>query len=153
MQLDTDSPRFTECRERREDVGAAMISEHARFQLEANKLGRDHVFQVTVFEKEERRRKRYFAETQCSDPFHLVIQFIIRDAPDFDGLLQRFVGQLEHRGFEPRRMRLCTPAGKWQAWGAVPFVGAGPLLVAEEPPPIETADERRITGVKTGAKA
>ena len=129
-----------------------MISEHARFQLEASKLGRDHVFQVTVFEAEERRRKRYFAETQCSDPFHLVIQFIIRDAPDFDALLQRFVGQLEHRGFEPRRMRLCAPTGKWQPWGPVPFLGAGPLLVAPEPPAIETAEERRITGVKSGAK-
>lgn len=128
-----------------------MINEHARFQLEASKLGREHVFQVTVFEKEERRRKRYFAETQCSDPFHLVIQFIIRDAPDFDSLLQRFVGQLEHRGFEARRMRLSSSAGKWQPWGAVPHAGEGPLRVADEPPPIETADERRIAGVKSGA--
>ena len=127
-----------------------MINEHARFQLEASKLGRDHVFQVTVFEKEERRRKRYFAETQCSDPFHLVIQFIIRDAPDFASLVQRFVGQLQHRGFEPRRMRLCTPMGKWQAWGAVPNAIEGAILEPDEPPPIETADERRITGVKTG---
>lgn len=122
-----------------------MITEHARFQLEAQKLGRDHVFQVTVFEREERRRKRYFAETQCSDPFHLVIQFIIRDAPDFDGLLQRFVGQLEHRGFEPRRMRLCTPTGKWQAWGNVPFVGQA-AEVAADPPPMENSESRRLKG-------
>ena len=128
-----------------------MITEHARFQLEASKLGRAHVFQVTVFEKEERRRKRYFAETQCSDPFHLVIQFIIHDAPDFDGLLRRFVGQLEHRGFEPRRLRLCTPTGKWQAWGEVPHKGEGePGQTGidgkqEEPPRIETADARRIS--------
>lgn len=153
IALDTCRARFTECWARHQRAEAVMINEHARFQLEASKLGRDHVFQVTVFEKEERRRKRYFAETQCSDPFHLVIQFIIRDAPDFDGLLQRFVGQLQHRGFEPRRMRLCTPTGKWQAWGEVPHVGAGPLLIADEPPAIETADERRITGVKNSAKA
>jgi hypothetical protein len=128
-----------------------MINEHARFQLEASKLGRDHVFQVTVFEKEERRRKRYFAETQCSDPFHLVIQFIIRDAPDFANLVQRFVGQLQHRGFEPRRMRLSTPAGKWQPWGAVPDASEGAVLVPDEPTTNETDDERRIAGVKTGA--
>ncbi len=151
--LDTGRARFTECRGRPIGVGAVMINEHARFQLEASKLGRDHVFQVTVFEKEERRRKRYFAETQCSDPFHLVIQFIIRDAPDFDALLGRFVGQLEHRGFEPRRIRLCTPTGKWQAWGPVPHLGTGPFPVADEPPPIETADDRRITGMKTSPKA
>ena len=148
-QLDTGLARFTECLARAVRVGAIMINEHARFQLEASKLGREHVFQVTVFEKEERRRKRYFAETQCSDPFHLVIQFIIRDAPDFDGLLQRFVGQLAHRGFEPRRMRLCSPTGKWQAWGAVPDAGTGPVLDPDEPPPIETAAERRLTGVKS----
>ncbi len=114
-------------------LGELMIQEHARFQLEASRLGRDHVFQVTVFEKEERRRKRYFAETQCSDPFHLVIQFIIRDAANCDELLRRFVGQLEHRGFEPRRLRVCGPAGKWQAWGPVPHLGEWPAVVPVEP--------------------
>lgn len=130
-----------------------MINEHARFQLEASKLGRDHVFQVTVFEKEERRRKRYFAETQCSDPLHLVIQFIIRDAPDFDGLLQRFVGQLQHRGFEPRRMRVRSAEGKWQAWGAVPVLEGQTGAIVQDPPAMETAENRRITGVSGSGKS
>lgn len=96
-----------------------MITEHCRFQLEASKLGRDVVFQVTVFEKEERRRKKLFAATQCSDPFHFLIQFIIREAPDFDTLLQRFVRQLDHRGFEPQRLRI-RGDGKWEKWKPVP---------------------------------
>ncbi|MSP90606.1 MAG: hypothetical protein EXR79_02190 [Myxococcales bacterium] len=102
----------------------AVITEHTRFQLEASKLGRDLIFQVTVFEKEERKRKKLFAETQCSDPFHLVIQFIIREAPDFDNLLQRFVNQLEHRGYAPTRMRLRLNE-RWQDWTPVPY-GASP---------------------------
>lgn len=96
-----------------------MITEHSRFQLEASKLGREVVFQVTVFQKEERRRKRLFAATQCTDPFHFLIQFIIREAPDFESLLQRFVVQLEHRGFEPARMRM-REEGKWLKWLPVP---------------------------------
>jgi hypothetical protein len=118
-----------------------VITEHSRFQLEASKLGRDVMFQVTVFEKEERRRKKLFAETQCSDPFHLVIQFIIREAPDFDGLLLRFVKQLEHRGFGPTRMRMRN-AGKWDAWLPVPYISGSPQPAAAEPPPIETSDEK-----------
>lgn len=102
-----------------------MIIEHSRFQLEASKLGRDLIFQVTVFEKEERKRKKLFAETQCSDPFHLVIQFIIREAPDFDNLLQRFVNQLEHRGYAPNRMRLRLNE-RWQDWTPVPYAGSPP---------------------------
>lgn len=120
-----------------------MIREFARFQLEASKLGRDVVFQVTVFEKEERRRKKLFAETQCSDPFHHVIQFIIREATDFDGLLQRFVGQLEHRGFAPQRLRLRDEStGKWLAWGEVPWRGAGAVVASEDPPPLQATDGR-----------
>jgi hypothetical protein len=124
-----------------------VVVEHARFQLEASKLGRDVMFQVTDFEREERRRKKLFAETQCSDPFHLVIQFIIREAPDFDSLLQRFVAQLEHRGFEPNRMRMrlsgpAGSAGKWGDWEAVPTSGLTPSAV--EPPPMETADDKRV---------
>ncbi len=114
-----------------------MISEHSRFQLEASKLGRDLIFQVTVFEKEERKRKKLFAETQCSDPFHLVIQFIIREAPDFDTLLQRFVRQLEHRGFVPIRMRMRDGASKWKDWQAVPYVGTGGAIASSEPPVVE----------------
>ena len=101
-----------------------MITEHSRFQLEASKLGREVVFQVTVFQKEERRRKRLFAATQCSDPFHFLIQFIIREAPDFDGLLHRFIRQLEHRGFEPARMRMHSK-GKWDKWQPVPHLPDG----------------------------
>lgn len=120
-----------------------MITEHSRFQLEASKLGRDVMFQVTVFEKEERRRKKLFAETQCSDPFHLVIQFIIREAPDFDGLLSRFVKQLEHRGFAPTRMRMRN-AGKWEQWLPVPYVSGSPQPAAPEPPAIESADDKVV---------
>ncbi len=118
-----------------------MIAEHSRFQLECSKLGRDVMFQVTVFEKEERRRKKLFAETQCSDPFHLVIQFIIREAPDFETLLQRFVKQLEHRGFSPSRMRQ-RQGEKWADWSPVPYVGGAVGPAALEPPPMDTADEK-----------
>lgn len=102
----------------------AVITEHSRFQLEASKLSRDVVFQVTVFQKEERRRKRLFAATQCSDPFHFLIQFIIREAPDFDTLLARFVSQLQHRGFEPNRIRM-RQGGRWASWTPVPHA-SGP---------------------------
>lgn len=117
-----------------------MTTEHSRFQLEASKLGRDVIFQVTVFEKEERKRKKLFAETSCADPFHLIIQFIIREAPDFDTLLQRFVRQLEHRGFAPIRMRHLT-GGKWAEWQAVPFTGEGPPLPAVDNGVVEAPAE------------
>ncbi len=92
-----------------------MIKEFNRFQLEATKLGRSVVFQVTVFEKTERNRTRLFAETQCSDPLHFIIQFIIREAPTFEDLIDKFVQQLTHRGFSPIRYRM-RDAGKWQDW-------------------------------------
>lgn len=134
-------------------TGGHVITEHSRFQLEASKLGRDLVFQVTVFEKEERKRKRLFAETQCSDPFHLVIQFIIREAPDFDALVLRFAKQLEHRGFAPNRMRM-RAGGKWDSWIPVPGAGLGPApTVAPDPPAIETVEEKpmgRIKGKSAG---
>ncbi len=127
-----------------------MITEHSRFQLEASKLGRDLMFQVTVFEKEERRRKKLFAETQCSDPFHLVIQFIIREAPDFETLLQRFVTQLEHRGFMPQRMRM-RAEGKWQDWQPVPYVTGSAVAPANDPPVIETAEQKPVSTKNKGA--
>jgi hypothetical protein len=102
-----------------------VIKEFNRFQLEANKLGRSVVFQVTVFEKTERNRKKLFAETQCSDPLHFIIQFIIREAPTFEDLLDKFVQQLTHRGFTPIRYRL-RDAGRWREWG--------PIDVVFEPP-------------------
>jgi hypothetical protein len=92
-----------------------VIREHRRFQLEATKLGRCVVFQVTVFEKTERNRRKLFAETQCSDPLHFVIQFIIREAPSLEVLLDRFVQQLVHRGFTPVKYRLRGET-KWEEW-------------------------------------
>ncbi|MFT7624132.1 MAG: hypothetical protein ACI9WU_003319 [Myxococcota bacterium] len=96
----------------------SVIREYNRFQLEATKLGRTVVFQVTVFEKTERNRRKLFAETQCSDPLHFIIQFIIREAPTFDVLLEKFVSQLLHRGFSPARYRV-RGDGKWQAWSPI----------------------------------
>ncbi|HIN86136.1 MAG TPA: hypothetical protein EYN06_06620 [Myxococcales bacterium] len=92
-----------------------MIREFKRFQLEATKLGRNVVFQITVFEKTERNRTKLFAETQCSDPLHFIIQFIIRDATSFDNLIEKFVQQLTHRGFSPVQYRI-RDDGKWQIW-------------------------------------
>ena len=138
----TNNAKATSGRRRR-GIGGPVIVEHSRFQLEATKLGRDITFQVTVFEREERKRKRLFAETQCSDPFHLIIQFIIREAPDFETLLARFVQQLEHRGFVPARMRMRSD-GKWEAWTAVPGVGVGPTEAAPDPPALETAQDKPL---------
>lgn len=130
--------------------GCCVITEHSRFQLEATKLGRELMFQVTVFEREERRRKKLFAETQCSDPFHLVIQFIIREAPDFETLLQRFVAQLEHRGFQPTRMRTRLNE-KWQDWAAVPYISGAVIAAQPDPPVIETSDAKKVTSRSKGA--
>lgn len=95
-----------------------MIAEFNRFQLEATKLGRNVVFQVTVFEKSDKKKTRLFAETQCSDPYHFMIQFIIREAKDFEDLLERFYGQLDHRGFTPVRYRV-RDTSKWGEWTEV----------------------------------
>ena len=70
---------------------------------------------MTVFEKTERNRRKLFAETQCSDPLHFVIQFIIREAPTFEVLLAKFVQQLLHRGFTPVKYRV-RGEDKWQTW-------------------------------------
>jgi hypothetical protein len=93
-----------------------MLKEHSRFQLEAAKLGRTIVFQVTVFERSDKTRTRLYAETQCSDPLHFLLQFIVRDAPDFDTLLDKFLAELEFRGFSATRYRLREPRawGEWQ---------------------------------------
>ena len=95
-----------------------VIREFKRFQLEATKLGRVVVFQMTIFEKTERNRRKLFAETQCSDPLHFVIQFIIREAPTFEVLLAKFVHQLLHRGFTPVKYRV-RGEDKWQDWEPV----------------------------------
>lgn len=92
-----------------------MVSEHCKFQLEATKLGRTVVFPVTVLARGERGRMRLSAETQCSDPIHFLVQFIVRDAADFDDLLVRFRQELEHRGFAPVRYRL-RDGGTWADW-------------------------------------
>lgn len=94
------------------------MREHLRFQLEATRLGRTVVFQVTVFEREDRQRTRLYAETQCSDPLHFMLQFIVRDATDFDDLLSRFLAELERRGFEATRYRL-RHGKKWGDWTAL----------------------------------
>jgi hypothetical protein len=104
-----------------------MMQEHSRFQLEATKLARTVVFQVTVFSRGDAARPRLYAETQCSDPLHFLLQFVVRDAPDFQSLLQKFQGELAHRGFEPVRYRL-REGSTWQDWLAVP---------ALEPPPAQ----------------
>jgi hypothetical protein len=92
-----------------------VIKEFKRFQLEATKLGRNVIFQVTVFEKTERSGKKLFAETQCSDPLHFLLQFIIKEAPSFEKLLDKFLRQLIHRGFTPVRYRTRGEL-KWQEW-------------------------------------
>ncbi len=89
---------------------------HSRFQLEASKLGRSVVFQVTVYERKERNKRRLYAETQCYDALQHMIQFIIRDASDVGGVIERFRGQLEHRGFTPICYRTREGEGPWSSW-------------------------------------
>lgn len=96
------------------------IREFKRFQLEATKLGRNVVFQVTVFERKERNRSRLYAETQCYDPLHHIIQFVIRDAADLESVIEMFAKQLLHRGFVPVRFRIKHEDGSWEAWESVP---------------------------------
>lgn len=96
------------------------IREFNRFQLEATKLGRNVVFQVTVFEKKERNKSRLYAETQCYDPLQHMIQFVIRDASDLDNVIEMFAKQLLHRGFVPVKFRVKNGDGSWDAWAPVP---------------------------------
>ena len=104
------------------------IEVFCRFQLEAIKLGREVIFLVTVFEKNERGRRRLFAETQCSDALQFLLQFVIRDAKDLDGVVERFVRQLVHRGFDPLQYRVQTETGSWEDWIPLEI-----LEVVEEP--------------------
>ena len=94
------------------------VEEHSRFQLEATKLGRNVVFQVTVFRRVDSKNKKLFAETQCSDPVHYIIQFVLRDAADIDGILNKFRAQLLHRGFTPLRYRL-RDGQIWHEWQGI----------------------------------
>lgn len=96
-----------------------MIKEHARFQLEASKLGRNIVFQVTVYAKTSRRKTSLHAETQCSDPYHFVIQFVIKGCDSTEEIVERFAQQLRHRGFKPERMRGWAEKN-WDQWTVVP---------------------------------
>ena len=89
--------------------------------MEASRLGRTVVFQVTVFERSDRNRTRLYAETQCSDPLHFILQFIIRDATDFDDLMSKFIAELEHRGFDAGRYRLRMDS-RWGDWNDLPGV-------------------------------
>jgi hypothetical protein len=77
------------------------------------------VFQVTVYERKERNQKRLYAETQCYDPLQHMIQFIIRDAPDIDGVIERFRQQLELRGFTPVCYRTREDPGAWGQWRTI----------------------------------
>ena len=97
-------------------VVLGSIRVFSRFQLESTKLGRDVVFQVTVFERKERGRRRLFAETQCSDPLQYLVQFVIRDAENLDGVISRFVEQLIIRGYAPSRYRLTLENDTWDEW-------------------------------------
>ncbi len=97
-------------------VVLGAIREFNRFQLEATKLGRSVIFQVTVFERKERSKSRLYAETQCYDPLQYIIQFVIRDAPDMDGVIESFTAQLNHRGFTPLCYRLKNDNGTWAGW-------------------------------------
>lgn len=101
------------------------IREHSRLQLEATKLGRNVVFQVTIFERKDRPKSRLYAETQCDDPLQHIIQFVIRDAPDVATVVEMFTHQLLYRGFVPLRYRLRTENGGWEAWRPMDE-GAGP---------------------------
>jgi hypothetical protein len=95
-----------------------QVEEFGRFQLEATKVGRTVVFQVTVFRRTDPRREKLFAETQCSDPMHYIIQFVIRDETTLEGILKKFRLQLLHRGFVPVRVRLRT-GKQWEGWSPI----------------------------------
>ncbi len=96
-----------------------VVTVYSRFQLEAEKLGRHIVFQVTVYQKTTKNRSVLFAETQCSDPYQFLVQFIIRDCTDFDELLSKFLDQLDYRGYAALRYRI-RGEGKWNEWIAIP---------------------------------
>jgi hypothetical protein len=48
-----------------------------------------------------------------------MIQFVVRDAPDIDTVIQRFVAQLIHRGFSPQSYRVKTDSGRWAEWNSL----------------------------------
>lgn len=100
-------------------VKAIAIKLFQRFQYEATKLGRTVIFQVTVYEKKERNKARLYAETQCYDPLQYLIQFVIRDAPDLEAVIERFTQQLVHRGFDPLQYRVKNESGIWGAWSHI----------------------------------
>jgi hypothetical protein len=100
-------------------VKAISITLYQRFQYEATKLGRSVIFQVTVFERKERNKARLYAETQCYDPLQYLIQFVIRDAPDLEAVIDRFTQQLVHRGFDPLQFRVKNENGTWGEWSHI----------------------------------
>ena len=98
-----------------------MITEHCQFQMETTKLGRDVDFKVMVFERRDRRGKRLFAETQCSDPNNFLVQFVIRDASAFEEVLTKLQRQMIYRGYVPLRYRVRqrdeeTGYERWLPW-------------------------------------
>jgi len=89
-----------------------MIKEHGKIQVTAEKHGKSVVFDLKVFERNTRKKRKLFAETQCSDTHHFIIQFFIKEADTVDEIITRFCSQLAHRGFEPIRLRF-----KQRGWG------------------------------------
>jgi hypothetical protein len=48
---------------------------------------------------------------------------VIRDAPDVDGVIDRFVAQLVHRGFKPLRHRgRIQDSQKWAEWRPIEVI-------------------------------
>ena len=96
-----------------------MIKEHGKIQVAAEKNGRSVIFDLRVFERKIRKKRKLFAETQCSDTHHFIIQFFVKDADSVEEIIQRFCKQLAHRGFEPVRLRhLKRGWGPWEALSA-----------------------------------
>ena len=109
-----------------------VIAIDSRFQLEAEKLNRHVVFQVTVYKKKTKNSTRLFAETQCSDPYNYMVQFVIRECTDFDDLLTKFLAQLDYRGYSPLRYRK-KEGGVWGEWIPIPPRPAAGRIPEENP--------------------
>jgi len=94
-----------------------MIKEHSTIQVSADRHGRSVVFDLKVFERNTRKKTKLFAETQCADNHHFIIQFFVKEADSVDEIIQLFCGQLIHRGFEPSQLRFKNRGwGPWQTF-------------------------------------
>ena len=54
-----------------------------------------------------------------SNALQFLIQFVIRDAPDLDAVIDRFTQQLIHRGFSPLQFRVKNDNGSWGTWSHI----------------------------------